>query len=120
MLTRAVTVVETAIFARQANAIWGEEERMRLIDYVAHNPEAGDLIPGTGGVRKLRWGRAGSGKRGGARVIYFHHHADRPIYLLLAYAKAQATDLTPDEKRAVTALAQILKGEDPATPRKRP
>ena len=68
------------------------------------------MIPGTGGVRKLRWGRSGSGKRGGARVVYFYYRPDRPLYLLLAYAKAQATDLTPDEKRAVAAFAATIKG----------
>jgi len=84
---------------------------MALVDYAARNPEAGDIIPGTGGVRKLRWGRAGSGKRGGARVIYFYGQVDRPVYLLLAYAKAKAEDMTADEKRLVTALAAIIKGQ---------
>ena len=99
------------MFARQANAIWSDDERMALIDHIARNPEAGDVIPGTSGVRKLRWGRSGRGKRGGARVIYFYHDVDRPIYLLLAYAKARASDMTPDEKRAVAALAARLKAE---------
>ena len=99
------------MFARQANAIWSDDERMALIDHVARNPESGDVIPGTAGVRKLRWGRSGRGKRGGARVIYFYHDVDRPIYLLLAYAKARASDMTPDEKRAVAALAARLKAE---------
>lgn len=61
-------------------------------------------------MRKLRWGKAGSGKRGGARVIYFYYQMDCPLYLLLAYAKAQATDLTADEKRAVAGFAAIIKG----------
>ncbi len=52
---------------------------MALIDFIAHNPESGDLIPETGGVRKMRWGRQGSGKRGGARVIYFYHHMGVPV-----------------------------------------
>ncbi len=80
-----------------------------LIDYLAIHPESGAVIPGTGGIRKLRWGKAGTGKRGGVRVIYFYHNADMPLYLLLAYAKAQATDLTQDEKRTLTALAAALK-----------
>jgi hypothetical protein len=103
------SVVETPMFLRSAEKIWRDDERMALIDYVAANPEAGDVIPGTGGVRKLRWGRAGTGKRGGARVIYFYHNAGMPIYLLLAYAKAQATDLSGDDKRAITAIATALK-----------
>ena len=114
METKPVSVVETASFLKLSEAIWSDDERMELVDYVARNPESGDIIPGTGGVRKLRWARAGSGKRGGARVIYFYHHADAPIFLLLAYAKAQATDMTPDQKRAVSALTAELKKRYPS------
>ena len=110
MRTRPVTVAETQIFARAAEKLWSEDERSGLVDHLARNPEAGDVIPGTGGVRKMRWGRFGSGKRGGARVVYFYFRSDRPLYLLMAYAKAQATDLTPDEKKAVSALAAAIKG----------
>ena len=109
MRTKPISVVETSTFVRQAEAIWTEDERLALVDFIARNPESGDLIPGTGGIRKVRWSRSGSGKRGGARVIYFYHHADAPIYLLLAYAKVQRTDMTPDEKRTVATLATILK-----------
>jgi hypothetical protein len=111
MKTRPIAVVETGMFLRQAEKIWSDEERAALVDYMARNPEGGDVIPGTGGVRKLRWGRAGSGKRGGARVIYFYHDMDRPLYLLLAYAKAQASDMSADEKRAVVAIAAAIKGK---------
>ena len=68
MQTRPITVAETQAFVRSAEKLWSEQERAELVDHLAHNPEAGDLIPGTGGVRKVRWGRSGSGKRG-ARVI---------------------------------------------------
>jgi hypothetical protein len=107
--TRLITVAETHTFVRMAEKIWSDDERAELVDHVAHNPEAGDVIPGTGGVRKLRWARAGSGKRGGARVIYFYYRPDSPLFLLLAYAKAQASDLTADEKRAVAAFAATIK-----------
>ena len=110
MRTRPISVAETRIFVRAAEKLWSEPERNDLIDHLARNPEAGDVIPGTGGVRKLRWGRMGSGKRGGARVIYFYYRPDRPLYLLMVYAKAQATDLAPDEKQAVAALAAAIKG----------
>ena len=74
-------------------------------------PESGVIIPGAGGVRKLRWSRH---KRGGARVIYFYHHMDAPIFLLIAYAKAKSEDMTPDQKRAVTALTTELKKQFPS------
>ncbi len=109
MDAKPITVVETPSFLKLSGAIWEDDERAELVDYIARNPESGDVIPGTGGVRKLRWSRAGSGKRGGARVIYFYYHADAPIYLLLAYAKAARTDMTPDQKRQVSELTAILK-----------
>ncbi len=64
-----VTVVETPEFLAATRKLMPEEERSLLVDYLAHNPQEGDLIPGAGGVRKLRWGLEGRGKRGGARVI---------------------------------------------------
>lgn len=109
METRPISIVETNAFLAQTSGIWTDEERAELVDWVARNPESGDVIPGTGGVRKLRWARAGTGKRGGARVIYFYYRADAPIYMLLAYAKSDSTDMTPDQKRQVSKLTTILK-----------
>jgi hypothetical protein len=105
-----VTVAETPLFVRQAEAVWDESVREAFVDFIAANPQSGDVIPDTGGVRKVRWARAGTGKRGGARVIYFYHDANRPLYLLMVYAKARREDLTSDEKRTVRKLAGVLKG----------
>ena len=66
-------------------------------------------MPGTGGVRKLRFAASGRGKRGGARVIYYYLDDAIPVYALLAYAKAAKTDLTPKERHAVSAIAAALK-----------
>lgn len=107
--TRPVTVAETQIFLRAAQKIWSAEELAELVDFVAHNPEAGDVVSGTGGVRKLRWGKAGTGKRGGARIVYFYYNELCPLYLLLAYEKGQATDLTAEQKRAVAGFADMIK-----------
>lgn len=106
-----MTVAETPLFIRQAAAIWDDEERESFVAFIAAHPEAGAVIPDTGGVRKVRWVRSGSGKRGGTRVIYFYHDAGRPLYLLMVYAKAQREDMTADEKRAMRALAAVLKGK---------
>jgi RelE toxin of RelEB toxin-antitoxin system len=120
MRTRPITVAETAVFMRQAAEVWSDEERLGFVDFIARNPEAGDVIPETGGVRKVRWGRQGSGKRGGVRVIYFYHHADAPLYLLMVYAKARREDLSPDARRAVQALAaRIKQGQTPARRQRR-
>jgi hypothetical protein len=117
MRTRLITVAETAMFMRQAVEVWSEEERLAFVDFIARNPETGDVIPESGGVRKVRWGRQGSGKRGGVRVIYFYHHTEAPLYLLMIYAKARREDLSPDAKRAVQALAARLKRAHPPTRR---
>ncbi len=103
------TVAETPIFTRQTEKLFSEDEKRELIDFLAENPLAGDEIPGTGGVRKLRFAASGRGKRGGARVIYYFLDETMPLYALLAYAKNAQDDMTPDEKRVVAALVVALK-----------
>ena len=105
-----MTVAETPLFVRQAEVVWDDAEREAFVNFIARNPTAGAVIPETGGVRKIRWARAGAGKRGGARVIYFYHDAGRPLYLLMVYAKARQENLSADEKRPVRRLAAALKG----------
>ncbi len=83
-----LTMVETPQFARQADTVWTDMERQEFVDFIARNPEVGDVIPETGGVRKVRWRRSGMGKRGGTRVIYFYYDATTPLFLLMVYAKA--------------------------------
>ena len=109
MRKRPITVAETSLFVRQAADIWSDEERTEFINFIALNPERGDLIPHSGGVRKLRWSRRGSGKRGGVRVIYFYHDSGMPIYLLTIYAKAVRDNLSPEASRAVQSLVARLK-----------
>lgn len=103
------TVAETPTFSRQADRLLSPTERAEVIAFLASNPEAGDLIPGAGGVRKVRVALQGRGKRGGARVIYYYHSEVMPLYVLLIYAKNERADLTPDQKKAVAALVQRLK-----------
>jgi hypothetical protein len=103
------TVAETPIFTRQTEKLFSEDEKQRLINFLAENPLAGDEIPGTGGVRKLRFAAPGRGKRGGARIVYYYLDASLPLYALLAYAKNDQGDLTPDERRSVAGIAAAIK-----------
>jgi len=105
------TVVETPTFVRQADKIFSEEEHKAVIDFLATYPLAGDEIPGTGGIRKVRFGAKGKGKSGGARVIYYYFDEDAPIFALLAYGKGQKADLTPDEKKAAATLTRQIKAQ---------
>ena len=82
------TVIETPTFVRLAGEYWNDEDRSGFINFIAGDPEAGDVVPGSGGVRKVRWGNAGRGKRGGVRVIYFNRLANGEIWLLLVYGKS--------------------------------
>ena len=111
------TVAETPTFSRQSEKLFSEGEKRELIDFLAGNPLAGDEIPGTGGVRKVRFAASGRGKRGGARVIYYYLDETMPLYALLAYAKNAKTDMTPDEKRAASALVAMLKATRPRATR---
>jgi len=82
------TIVETPTFAEDARKIWTEQERGAFCAWLAANPEVGDVIPGIGGCRKVRWSITGSGKRGGARIIYFNRLANGEIWLLVIYTKS--------------------------------
>jgi hypothetical protein len=104
-----MTVAETGPFIRQAVKLWTEDDRNGFVDFIAANPGAGDVIPDTGGLRKVRWGRADAGKRGGVRVIYFYHDDSMPLYRLLIYAKAERENWTWDEKRRAKALTESIK-----------
>ena len=86
------TVSETPIFQKYADEVWSESERGEFINWIAANPYAGDVVPGSGGCRKVRWTRQGMGKRGGARVVYFNEFEGR-IWLLIVYAKSKFDNL---------------------------
>jgi hypothetical protein len=88
-----LTVIETPTFSRLAADYWSEEERGEFAAWIAQHPEAGDVISGSGGCRKVRWARRGMGKRGGVRVIYFNRLANGEIWLLLIYAKTARENL---------------------------
>jgi hypothetical protein len=109
IVTIPVSVIETPQFLRQADVIWEEAERQEFVDYIARNPEIGDVVKDTGGIRKIRWGRQGMGKRGGVRVIYFYHNQMTPLFLLMVYAKAMREDVAPEAKKAMATFVARIK-----------
>jgi hypothetical protein len=103
-----ITVIETKAYISRADDIMSADERSAVVDFIADNPESGDVMPGTGGVRKLRVALDGRGKRGGARVIYYYQNQEIPVFLLGLFAKNQKTSLTKAERNtlkiAITAM----------------
>lgn len=106
MLDRPVSVLELAGYQRRADELLDADERDAVVDLIAHDPTCGDVIQGTGGLRKVRIGLGSSGKRGGARVIYYFYNEDFPVVLMALYAKNEKADLTARDKKA---LADNLK-----------
>ena len=106
-----IVVVETDEFLADVKSVLSEEEHDSLILYVAHNPDGGELIPGTGGLRKLRWAARGKGKRGGSRVIYYFHSLDVPLFLMAIFAKNVQADLTSAQRRALVRQLGALRTE---------
>jgi len=103
-----LTVAELSEFIRTADKLLTETERQDVIDYLAVHPKTGDLLEGTGGVRKLRWGRGGQGKSGGVRIIYYFYDELMPLYLLTLFAKGDKDNLTKAERNELHGLVQIL------------
>ena len=107
-----IEVISLSGFRKASKRLFTEAELAALIECVGNQPDKGDVIPGTGGLRKLRWGFAGRGKRGGSRVIYYYHRPEWQVLLLTAYAKNEKDDLPEREKRLLAALVRnILKQE---------
>lgn len=102
------TVYELPEFQRKAADLLSESERKSLIDYLAFMPLAGDLMEGTGGIRKLRWGRGNRGKSVGVRVIYYFHDDRYPLYLLTVFAKNDQRNLSKSEQQQLSSLVDLL------------
>jgi hypothetical protein len=94
-----MVIVETSVFTRQVLTLLSDDEYRELQVFLASRPEIGNLIPGSGGLRKVRWGASGQGKRGGVRVIYYWHGAQHRVYMVYMYPKNERDDLTPSQLR---------------------
>jgi hypothetical protein len=95
------TIIETPVYARKAADLLEEDERESIAAFVALNPMAGSVIPGSGGIRKLRWRTAGGGKRGGHRVIYFNRLTQGQIWLLTIFSKRQHSTISVQELKRI-------------------
>ena len=105
-------MIELPAFVRTADKLFTDVERHGAIDFLAGNPEAGDEIKGTGGVRKVRVPAQGKGKSGGARVIYFFYSSQTPIYALFVYPKSKRATLTSEQKKIVAGFARTIKAHE--------
>ena len=104
--TIVVIFIETSVFTRQISELITDSSYRLLQQWLIASPEAGGLIRGGGGCRKIRWNATRSGKRGGIRVIYYWISREDRILMLLAYSKSRRGDLTPEQVRTLGALAK--------------
>lgn len=103
-----ITIVETHTFHKESRKLLGASEIDELKNFLAINPQAGDVIPGLRGIRKVRWQANQKGKSGDARIIYFFHNLNIPVFLLDIYAKSEKGDLSSQEKKMMNAMVDEL------------
>ena len=102
------TIVELPEFQKRALSLLNTREKESIINYLASHPQSGDLMQGTGGIRKLRWSAQGKGKSGGARVIYYYHNAAIPLFLLTVFGKGEKANINKAERNELSNLTQQL------------
>lgn len=104
------TVIETSAYLSAAkNAGMSDDERSAVVDLIAANPQAGEIMPGCGGARKLRYAKPGKGKSGGYRVITYFAGDDVPAFLLTVFGKGEKVSLSQGERNALASLTKTLK-----------
>ena len=96
-----LTLIESSSFVKDSEPLWSQETRNQFLLFLSQNPNAGMVIPGSGGLRKLRWSLRDSGKRSGVRVIYFNRLDRGEIWLLAIYAKGDRETITSDQLRGL-------------------
>lgn len=105
------TFIEHPTFTKQIESLFADDEYRRLQTDLAADPQAGDVIPGLSGLRKLRWGAKGKGKRGGARIIYLLIPKPGIVYLFYAYTKGDITDMSSAQKKRLSKAVEAIKKE---------
>jgi hypothetical protein len=103
-----ITVAETSAYQRKVARLLSERERDDLVAYLSEHPNAGVIIEGTGGIRKLRWARAGHGKSSGVRVIYYFYDDSMPLYLLAVFGKNEKANLSKEERNLLAKAVKEL------------
>lgn len=102
------TIVELPEFQRKTDKLLSNSERLSIINYLAAHPASGDIMQGTGGIRKLRWSAQGKGKSGGVRVIYYYHNESIPLFLLTLFGKGEKANLSKSERNDLAKLTSLL------------
>ena len=102
-----MVVIETKVFEKLIDRLLAVDERLLLLDALAKNPAAGDVIPKAGGARKLRWAAGSRGKRGGLRVVYLWARSQNQELCVLVYPKSDKSDLTTEEIRMIAKEAKL-------------
>ena len=102
------TIVELLEFQKRASGLLQSGEKESVINYLALHPKSGDLIQGTGGLRKLRWSARGRGKSGGVRVIYYFHNHTMPLFLVTVFGKGEKANLSKAERNELARFTSIL------------
>jgi len=98
--------VEASIFTKRLMDYFNDNEYREFQNYLMEHPGTGDIIQGTGGLRKIRWTASGKGKRGGTRIIYYWEIAHQQIYLLTLYAKNEMSDLSANDKKVLKEMLE--------------
>ena len=103
-----LTVAEMREYIKRAEKLLSEKDQDEIVNYIAVHPKAGAVIQGTGGIRKLRWRRQGTGKSGGVRIIYYYYDESVPLYLVTVFGKNEKDNLSHSERNELAKLTTIL------------
>jgi len=102
------TIVEMPEFQRRSDKLLSDEQRISIINYLAQHPASGDIMQGTGGIRKLRWSAQGRGKSGGVRIIYYYHNETMPLFLLTVFGKGEQSNLSKGERNLLAKITSLI------------